>query len=81
MKMDKIDLVPDTDRIKRQVRHVMRDIKRNDLEISVRFSWLDVMLVAAGICIMIMSLEWIRRIDKKMALRRQMKQMEQRSEN
>lgn len=75
MKMDYSDLVPDTGKLKRQVRHVVRDIKRNDLEISMRFSWLDVMLVIFGVCVMIMSLEWIRRIDKKISLRRQMKKM------
>lgn len=75
--MDYSDLVPDTGKLKRQVRHVVRDMKRNDLEISVRFSWLDVMLVIFGVCVMIMSLEWIRRIDKKISLRRQMKKMTQ----
>lgn len=75
MKMDYSDLVPDTGKLKRQVRHVVRDMKRNDLEISVRFSWLDVMLVIFSVCVMIMSLEWIRRMDKKISLRRQMKKI------
>ena len=41
-------------------------MRRNDLEISVHFSWLDVMLAVIGTVILIMSFSWMMKLFGKM---------------
>lgn len=80
MKMDYSDMVRDADRIKKQVWHTMKDMRRNNLEISVRFSWIDLMLAVVGICVVIMSFGWIRKIEKNICVRREAKKLAKEAE-
>ena len=66
MKMDHSDMVRDADRIKKQLRHTINDMRRNNLEISVRFSWLDLMLAVVGTALAVMSFLWMMNLLKKM---------------
>lgn len=66
MKVDYTDILSDSDRLKRRIGHTMKDMKRNNLELSVRFSWVDVMLILLGMVGAGLSVGGIKKIKKKM---------------
>lgn len=45
--------------VKNTVLQSLNDMRRNNIEISLRFSWLDVMIAAMGMILFIVSLVWI----------------------
>ena len=45
--------------VKNTVLHSLDDMRRNNIEISLRFSWLDAMLAVMGTVLFIMSLAWM----------------------
>ena len=73
MKIDYEGTVPNTNRLTRQIKNSVNDMKKNNLEISVRFSWLDLMLAVLGIAVIVMSFDWIRRLDKRICVKREAK--------
>ena len=80
MKIDYEGTVPSTSRLTRQIKNSVNDMKKNNLEISVRFSWLDLLLAVLGITVIVMSLDWIRRLDKRICVKREAKKLAQESE-
>lgn len=80
MKIDHEGIVPDTNKLKRQIINSVNDMKKNNIEISVRFSWLDLMLAVLGIAVIVMSFDWIRRLDKRICVKREAKKIAQESE-
>ncbi len=56
MKMKKNDAIAS---VKKTVLHSLDDMRRNNIEISLRFSWLDVMVAAMGAVLFIVSLAWM----------------------
>ena len=80
MKIDYEGIVPDTNKLKRQIKNSVNDMKKNNIEISVRFSWLDLMLAVLGIAVIVMSFDWIRRLDKRICVKREAKKIARESE-
>jgi len=80
MKIDYEGIVPDTNKLKRQIKNSVNDMKKNNIEISVRFSWLDLMLAVLGIAVIVMSFDWIRRLDKRICVKREAKKIAKESE-
>ena len=63
MKMDYSDMLRDADMMKKGIRRTVKEMKKNDLEFSVRFSWSDVLMVVAGICAVLIVFGWIKKIE------------------
>ena len=80
MKIDYEGTVPNTNRLTRQIKNSVNDMKKNNLEISVRFSWLDLLLAVLGIAVIVMSFDWIRRLDKRICVKREAKKIAKESE-
>ena len=80
MKIDYEGTVPNVNRLTRQIKNSVNDMKKNNLEISVRFSWLDLMLAVLGIAVIVMSFDWIRRLDKRICIKREAKKIAEESE-
>lgn len=80
MKIDYEGTVPNVNRLTRQIKNSVNDMKKNNLEISVRFSWLDLMLAVLGIAVIVMSFDWIRRLDKRICVKREAKKIAEESE-
>ena len=75
MKMDYSDMLRDADMMKKGIRRTVKEMKKNDLEFSVRFSWADVLMVVAGICAVLIVFGWIKKIEKKICVRREAKRL------
>lgn len=75
MKMDYSDMLRDADMMKKGIRRTVKEMKKNDLEFSVRFSWADVLMVVAGICAVLIVFGWIKKIEKKICVHREAKRL------
>ena len=63
MKMKKNDAIAS---VKNTVLHSLDDMRRNNIEISLRFSWLDLMIAVMGTTLFIMSMVWMMKKCKKL---------------
>lgn len=77
----KIKTKGDVTNVKNTVLHSLDDMRRNNIEISLRFSWLDVMIAAMGTVIFIMSLAWMIKKCKNFCSCRKKKKSEQSDQN
>ena len=75
MKMDYSDIGHEADMMKKGIRRAVREMKKNDLEFSVRFSWSDLLMVVAGICTVLIVFGWIKKIEKKICVHREAKRL------
>ena len=75
MKMDYSDIGREADMMKKGIRRAVREMKKNDLEFSVRFSWSDLLMVVAGICAVLIVFGWIKKIEKKICVHREAKRL------
>ncbi len=78
MKMKKNDAIAS---VKKTVLHSLDDMRRNNIEISLRFSWLDVMIAAMGTVLFIMSLAWMIKKCKNICSCKRKKKSEQSDQN
>lgn len=78
MKMKKNDAL---DSVKKTVLHSLDDMRRNNIEISLRFSWLDAVLAVMGTVLFIMSLAWVIKKCKNVCFCRKKKKSEQSDQN
>ena len=79
MKMEN-NVVKKMCRVKKQIMHTMNDLRRNNLEISVRFSWPDLIIVFIGLCTVMMSFKWIGKIKNKICVHREAKKLAKEAE-
>ena len=75
MKMEYTDISREADMMKKGFRRAFEGMKKNDLEFSVRFSWVDLLMVASGICAIIAVVCWVKKIEKKIAVKREAKRL------
>ena len=78
MKMKKDDAL---NSVKNTVLQTLDDMRRNNIEISLRFSWLDAMLAVMGTVLFIMSLAWMIKKCKNVCFCRKKKKSEQSDQN
>lgn len=78
MKMKKNDAIAS---VKKTVLHSLDDMRRNNIEISLRFSWLDVMIAAMGAVLFIVSLAWMIKKCRKICSCFKKKKSEQSDQN
>lgn len=77
----KIKTNGDVTSVKKTVLHSLDDMRRNNIEISLRFSWLDVMTAAMGTVLFIMSLAWMIKKCKNICSCKRKKKSEQSDQN
>ena len=80
MKIHHSSMVPDIGRLSKEARHTMNDLSRDNLEITMRFSWLDVIMLAAGILAVMTVVCKIKKAFKKMSIRREAKKLAKETE-
>lgn len=77
----KIKTNGDVTSVKKTVLHSLDDMRRNNIEISLRFSWLDVMIAAMGAVLFIVSLAWMIKKCRKICSCFKKKKSEQSDQN
>ena len=77
----KIKTNGDVTSVKKTVLHSLDDMRRNNIEISLRFSWLDVMVAAMGAVLFIVSLAWMMKKCRKLCSCFKKKKSEQADQN
>ena len=80
MKIYHSSMVPDIGRLSKEARHTMNDLSRDNLEITMRFSWLDVILMATGIFAVMTVVCKIKKGVKNMSIRREAKKLAKEAE-
>ena len=77
----KIKTNGDVTSVKKTVLHSLDDMRRNNIGISLRFSWLDVTVAAMGTVLFIVLLAWMMKKCKKLCSCRKNKKSEQSDQN
>ena len=81
MKMNYTDIARDADVMKKGIVRTVKEMKKNDLEFSVRFSWTDLIMAVMGICTVLLIFGWIKKIEKRICVRREAKRLAKESHN
>lgn len=80
MKIYHSSMVPDIGRLSKEARRTAGELGRDNLEITMRFSWLDVILAAAGIVAVMTVVCKIKKAVKKASIRREAKKLAKEAE-